>query len=118
MSHFGDPGFVYHVAAAQLWGTVAMRLADAAGLPLDYRDYAWQVREFFDQCMKIARRRKLAAALDEKPMNKALQSFSDDAERVEKARKTNVVESEHKRVEQNYRHHRAVQRYQIIHDSI
>ena len=60
MSHFGDPNFVYHVAAAQLWGTVAMRLADAAGLPLDYRDYAAQVREFFDESMKLAKRRKLA----------------------------------------------------------
>src|SRR6266481_1827101 len=51
MSHFGDPTFGYHVAAAQLWGTIAMRLADAAGLPLDYRDYASQVREFFDESM-------------------------------------------------------------------
>ena len=32
MTHFGDPDFVYHVAAAQMWGTVAMRLADAAGV--------------------------------------------------------------------------------------
>ena len=29
MARFGDPTFAYHVAAAQLWGTVAMRLADA-----------------------------------------------------------------------------------------
>src|SRR5437763_2356446 len=36
MSHFGDPDFRYHVAAAQLWGTMAMRLADADGLPFDY----------------------------------------------------------------------------------
>jgi hypothetical protein len=27
MDRFGDPGFHYHVAAAQLWGTLAMRLA-------------------------------------------------------------------------------------------
>jgi len=118
MSHFGDPGFVYHVAAAQLWGTVAMRLADAAGLPLDYRDYAWQVREFFDQCMKIARRRKLAAALDEKPMNKALQGFSDEAERVEKARQETVLEIEHTRVEANDRHPRAVARLKRINDAL
>ena len=118
MSHFGDPNFVYHVAAAQLWGTVAMRLADAAGLPLDYRDYAWQVREFFDQCMKTARRRKLAAALDEKPMNKALQSFLDEAERVEKARQETVAEIERTRVEANDRHPRAVARLKRINDAL
>jgi len=57
MSHFGDPTFAYHVTAAQLWGTIAMRLANATGLPLDYRDYAGQVREFFEQTMKVAKRR-------------------------------------------------------------
>ena len=118
MSHFGDPNFAYHVAAAQLWGTVAMRLADAAGLPLDYRDYAWQVREFFDQCMRIARRRKLAGALDEKPMSKALQSFSDEAERVEKARQETVTEIERTRVEANDRHPRAVARLKRINDAL
>ena len=118
MSHFGDPNFVYHVAAAQLWGTVAMRLADAAGLPLDYRDYAWQVREFFDQCMKTARGRKLATALDEKPMNKALQSFSDEAERVEKARQETVAEIERSRVGANDRHPRAVARLKRINDAL
>jgi N-acetylated-alpha-linked acidic dipeptidase len=94
MSHFGDPTFVYHVAAAQLWGTVALRLADAAGLPLDYRDYAGQVREFFDQTMKLAKRRKLAGAFDAEPMNKAIAKFSDEAERVEKARQETVAEIE------------------------
>jgi N-acetylated-alpha-linked acidic dipeptidase len=118
MSQFGDPGFVYHVAAAQLWGTVAMRLADAAGLPLDYRDYASQIREFFDQCMKTARRRKLDATLDEKPMNKALQSFSEEAERIEKARQETVAEIERTRVEANDRHPRAVARLKRINDAL
>ena len=118
MSHFGDPNFVYHVAAAQLWGTVAMRLADAAGVPLDYRDYASQVREFFDQCLKAARRRKLAGALDEKPMNKALQSFADEAERIEKARQETVAEIERTRVEANDRHPRAVARLNHINDAL
>ena len=51
MTHFGDPTFMYHVTAARLWGTIAMRLADAPGLPLDYRDYATQVRDFFTESM-------------------------------------------------------------------
>lgn len=114
MSHFGDPDFVYHVAAAQLWGTVAMRLAEADGLPLDYRDYAKQVRDFFDESMKTAKRRKLAAAIDEKPMNAALQKFAEEAERIEKARQETVAEVERSRVEANDRHPRAVAKLERI----
>src|SRR5215203_2178556 len=35
MDRFGDPGFTYHVASAQVWGTLAMRLANADGLSFD-----------------------------------------------------------------------------------
>jgi N-acetylated-alpha-linked acidic dipeptidase len=118
MSHFGDPDFVYHVAAAQLWGTLAMRLAGAAGLSLDYRDYAAQVRDFFDESMKTARRRKLAGAFDEKPMINALKGFAEEAERIEKARQATVLEIEQTRVEANDRHPRAVARLQRINDAL
>jgi N-acetylated-alpha-linked acidic dipeptidase len=118
MSHFGDPTFVYHVAAAQLWGTVAMRLADADGLPLDYRDYAAQVRDFFNESMKTARRRKLAGGFDEKPMMDALQKFAAEAERVEKAKQDAVAEIEDSRVAANGRHPRAVAQLQKINDAL
>jgi N-acetylated-alpha-linked acidic dipeptidase len=118
MSHFGDPNFVYHVATAQLWGTIAMRLADAAGLPLDYRDYASQVREFFDESMKTARRRKLAGGFDEKPMISAMQRFSEEAERAEKARQETIGEIERTRVEASDRHPRAVARLQRINEAL
>ena len=93
MDHFGDPGFRYHVAAAQLWGTMAMRLADADGLPFDYTDYAKQIREFFDDTMKLARWRNLAGSLDEKPMTDALNDFAKEAERVEKNRQDAIRSS-------------------------
>ena len=51
MDHFGDPGFQYHVAAAQVWGTLAMRLADADGLSFDYTDYANQIRDYFTEAI-------------------------------------------------------------------
>lgn len=117
MSHFGDPSFVYHVAAAQLWGTVALRLADAAGLPLDYRDYAWQVREFFNESTKTAKRRKLAG-FDEKRMLDAIQNFADEAERIERARQDTVKEIEGSRTEANDRHPRAVARLKRINDAL
>ncbi len=94
MSHFGDPGFQYHVAAAQLWGTIAMRLADADGLSFDYTDYANQVRDYFNESVLLAKRRNLESAIDEKPMNDAVKNFTDEAARVEKERQKLVAESE------------------------
>ncbi len=40
MEHFGDPTFRYHVAMTQIWGIIALRLADADILPFDYAAYA------------------------------------------------------------------------------
>jgi N-acetylated-alpha-linked acidic dipeptidase len=117
MTHFGDPTFAYHVTAAQLWGTVAMRLADAAGLPLDYRDYASQVREFFNESTKTAKHRKLAG-FDEKRMLEAVQNFAGEAERVERARQDTVKEIEGTRTEANDRHPRAVARLQRINEAL
>jgi N-acetylated-alpha-linked acidic dipeptidase len=117
MTHFGDPTFVYHVAAAQIWGTIALRLADAPGLPLDYRDYAWQVRQFFDESTKIARRRNLSG-FDEKRMLDAVQNFADEAERIERARQGAVKEIEGSRTEANDRHPRAVAKLKRINDAL
>jgi N-acetylated-alpha-linked acidic dipeptidase len=90
MDHFGDPGFTYHVAAAQLWGTLAMRLADADGLSFDYSDYAHQIREFFTEAMRLARIRNLAGSIDDKAMTSAIDDFAKEAERVEKDRQEAV----------------------------
>jgi N-acetylated-alpha-linked acidic dipeptidase len=86
MDHFGDPGFLYHVAAAQIWGTLAMRLADADGLSFDYTDYANEIRAFFREGMRLAGWRKLLDGLDDKAMNAAVEDFAKEAERIEKAR--------------------------------
>ena len=40
MEHFGDPTFRYHVAMTQIWGIMALRLAEADILPFDYAAYA------------------------------------------------------------------------------
>jgi len=94
MDHFGDPGFLYHVAAAQIWGTMAMRLADADGLPFDYSDYALQVREFFNEAVKLSRRRNLAGSFDEKAMTAAIDDFAKESARVERARQDAVRNSD------------------------
>ena len=84
MSKFGDPTFEYHVAAAQLWGTLAMRLADAQGLPFDYVSYAGEIREFFTESLRMAKRRNLGSDFNEQAMNEALDDFAIEATRVEK----------------------------------
>ena len=86
MEKFGDPGFFYHVAAAQIWGTLALRLSDADGLSFDYTDYANEIRGFFRDAMRVAGWRKLVDSFDDKAMNAALEDFAREAERVEKAR--------------------------------
>lgn len=94
MDQFGDPGFQYHVAASQLWGTLAMRLSDAEGLPFDYTDYATQLREFFAEAMNVAKRRNLAGGLDEKSMTSAIDDFAKEAEKIEKYRQDAIRDSD------------------------
>jgi N-acetylated-alpha-linked acidic dipeptidase len=117
MSHFGDPTFAYHVAAARLWGTLAIRVSDSAGLPLDYRDYALQVRDYFNESMKTAKRRQLATGLPEKLMMEALQNFSAEAERVEKAKQDTVADIDRSRIEARPQP-RAIARLRSINDAL
>jgi N-acetylated-alpha-linked acidic dipeptidase len=92
MTRFGDPTFVYHVAAAQVWGTLAMRLAGAESLPLDYASYAAEIRNFFRESVNTAKRRNLAAGFDEQAMNEAVEEFSNEARRIEKSREETLTE--------------------------
>jgi N-acetylated-alpha-linked acidic dipeptidase len=46
MSRFGDPGFKYHALMAELWGALALRLANADVLPFDFDAYAAALRDF------------------------------------------------------------------------
>ena len=98
MDRFGDPGFVYHVAAAQIWGMLALRLADADGLSFDYTDYANEIRRFFRDSMRVAGWRKLAAQFDDKPMLEAIEEFAKEAERIEKARQDAIRDGDRTRL--------------------
>jgi N-acetylated-alpha-linked acidic dipeptidase len=103
MDHFGDPGFLYHVAAAQIWGTMALRIADADGLPFDYSDYATQIREFFDETVRLSRRRNLVGSFDEKAMTAAIDDFAKEASRVERARQQAVQHNDAAKLKSNNR---------------
>jgi len=46
MNRFGDPGYRYHVLLSRIWGTLALRLANADLLPFDFASYARHLRRF------------------------------------------------------------------------
>lgn len=52
MNHFGDPGYRYHALMTQLWGAVALRLANAQILPYDFAFYGSTIRGFLDDLDK------------------------------------------------------------------
>ena len=49
VAKIGDPGFRYHVAMVQFWGVLAMRLAEADVVPLDYAPYASAIGTFLSE---------------------------------------------------------------------
>ena len=62
MERFGDPGFVYHVAAARFYALMAMRLSGADVLPLRYSSYGPALREQLDALRRdVVRLRRKAA---------------------------------------------------------
>lgn len=53
MTHFGDPGFRYMTTMADLWGRMALRLANAQVLPFDFSGYAVLVGKFLDELGRV-----------------------------------------------------------------
>jgi N-acetylated-alpha-linked acidic dipeptidase len=52
MNHFGDPGYRYHTLMTQLWGVLALRLANSDLLPFDFASYAENIRQFVNELAK------------------------------------------------------------------
>ncbi|RLN24743.1 putative glutamate carboxypeptidase 2 [Panicum miliaceum] len=46
MAKFGDPGFRRHVAAASIWGMMALRLANDEIIPFNYMSYASELEAY------------------------------------------------------------------------
>ncbi len=53
VSRIGDPGFKYHVLMSQLWGSMALRLANAEVPPLDAEAYATALGTFVTALAEI-----------------------------------------------------------------
>ena len=57
MEKYGDPDFLYHAAAARLWGLMGMRLASADVVPLRFSSYARDLQDDLDGLRREAIRR-------------------------------------------------------------
>ena len=80
MDSVGDPGFKYHVAMAQLWGLIAIRLAGNAGeapapLPLNFTLQADAIGEYIGEAKRLAN----ASQLDFAALVAAHASFASAA---------------------------------------
>ena len=75
MNHFGDPGYRYHTLMSQLWGVLALRLANADLLPFDFASYASNIRQFVNELEKGMTARNNKSQLDLKPVLDAIGDF-------------------------------------------
>jgi N-acetylated-alpha-linked acidic dipeptidase len=74
MNHFGDPGYRYHTLMSQLWGVLALRLANADLLPFDFASYASNIRQFVNELSK-GKTMGGQPPLDLKPVLDAIEDF-------------------------------------------
>lgn len=61
MARFGDPGFRFHAATAQITALMALRLANAEVLPYDYVEFATEMREVVNSLVFEAGSARLGA---------------------------------------------------------
>jgi N-acetylated-alpha-linked acidic dipeptidase len=85
MNHFGDPGYRYHTLMTQLWGVLALRLANADLLPFDFASYAANLRQFVNELSKGLAARNDLTQLDLKPILDAIDDFEAAGKRLDDA---------------------------------
>lgn len=72
INHFGDPGYRYHTLMSQLWGVVALRLANADLLPFDFGEYGDTLNQFVNELAKG----KDMSQLELQPLRAAIADFA------------------------------------------
>ncbi|MGE5207373.1 MAG: M28 family metallopeptidase, partial [Chlamydiota bacterium] len=87
MNHFGDPGYRYHTLMSQLWGVLAMRLANAGLLPFDFGEYGDTIGQFVDELAKG----KDMSQLDLRPLRSAVADFSAAGRQLTAAEQKTLV---------------------------
>ncbi|KAL4295658.1 hypothetical protein GQ457_12G022750 [Hibiscus cannabinus] len=83
MEKYGDPMFRRHVAAASVWGLVALRLADEEFLPFNYHSYAFEIQKLAED---------LETEISDKginfsPLFKSIEELSKAADKINNQKK-------------------------------
>ncbi len=74
MNHFGDPGYRFHTLLTQVWGVLALRLANAEILPFDFAFYARNIRQFLSE---IENDEGTRPHLDLQPLRQRIREFEE-----------------------------------------
>jgi N-acetylated-alpha-linked acidic dipeptidase len=82
VTHFGDPGFRYMTAMAEVWGRLALRLANAEIYPYDFSVYAKKAKGFL---AKLGEQKGVQDHLDLSTAENALDSWADTARELQLA---------------------------------
>ena len=82
MAHIGDPGFKYMTAMSEVWGRMAMRLANADVYPYDFALYAKRVGTFIDS---LAAQPSVAGQLDVSAAREATAHWASAAAALDSA---------------------------------
>ncbi|KAL8689640.1 MAG: hypothetical protein Q9224_004597, partial [Gallowayella concinna] len=85
MDKFGDPGFQYHKALAQVWALLILDMADRPLLPLDMSVYAREVAKYVQDLEKYVRSKstKDSPKIDISSLKSAADDFVVNANRFE-----------------------------------
>ncbi|KAL5768726.1 hypothetical protein ACOSQ2_015509 [Xanthoceras sorbifolium] len=83
MEKFGDPMFQRHVAAASVWGLVALRLADEEFLPFNYLSYAYELQKSAKELEVEVSGKGISLS----PLFKSIKELSEAATKIENQKK-------------------------------
>jgi N-acetylated-alpha-linked acidic dipeptidase len=85
LERFLDPGYLGHAAAARVTGLAALRLANAAIVPLRYSTYAEEVAEYVGRLQELQRDTPGAAQTDLAPLLSAAEAWGAATAELERA---------------------------------
>ncbi|XP_044976998.1 probable glutamate carboxypeptidase LAMP1 [Hordeum vulgare subsp. vulgare] len=80
---FADPGFRRHVAAASIWGIMALRLADEEIIPFDYMSYTTELEAY----TKVVEKETEGTAVSCSPLYNSIRALKKAAAKVNSERK-------------------------------
>lgn len=115
MNHFGDPGYRYHALMSQLWGSLALRLADADILPFDFADYGSKIREFVKE---VQAKPGAATNLDLSGLLNAVDRFEGEGKLLNEASRNKLAAGDASHVEEVNRAMMQVERNWLNADGI